>query len=65
MSKWNPNFSTAIVFVDAFYPHNAAIVYESADIQYYRDDLSWIECGEVVYDTIDHEIISRGRIRND
>lgn len=51
------NETTAVVFIDTLSPHNSVVVWEQADIDDYREDLSWLEVGYVCYDTENKEIM--------
>ena len=51
------NETCTVIFIDTLYPHNTIIAYEQADIDKYREDLSYIEVGYFNYDTENKEIM--------
>lgn len=55
--KWSINNTVGVIFIDTFAPHETVIAYEQADIDDYREDSSWVECGKCVYDSYKKEIV--------
>lgn len=51
------NETVGVIFIDMYAPHEAVIAYEQADINDYREDCTWIECGKCIYDSYKKEII--------
>ena len=56
-----PETTTAAVFIRRTAPFYSVVVYEQADIDWYRINDDYIEVGYVLYDTMKRKIVDIGR----
>jgi len=53
------NETVAILFISVINPRATVIVYEQAEIDFYREDGLWVEVGAVIYDTYLKRVVGR------